>query len=157
VYKRGNRDLTIWVAPLIATQFKIGFPSPIPSIQLGLLGAITPFKSPPPSLKSMFDFAVAGPLIGIAASLGFLLQGLALTAALDLNQAVDLPALPIFLLRSSALGGELIQYFLGNGALMTGLADDAVLSLHPYAIAGFVGIIANALALLPLGRKYSRE
>jgi membrane-associated protease RseP (regulator of RpoE activity) len=134
-------------------QFKIGLPTPLPSIQLGLLGAITPLKSPPPNIKSMFDFAISGPLTGITASVCFLVGGLAMTAAMDFNQAAELPALPVFLLRSSALGGGLIELFLGKGVLTAGLSADTVLPMHPFAIAGFLGIITNALALLPLGSK----
>jgi len=74
-------------------------------------------------------------------------------ASTDINSPIELPALPLYLLRSSALGGGLIELFLGKGALMRDLPGEAVLPLHPYAIAGFTGIITNSIALLPLGRK----
>jgi hypothetical protein len=50
----------------------------------------------------------------------------------------------------------MVEYFLGKGVLdsvglSTGLA--AVIPLHPFAVSGYVGLILNALALLPLGRK----
>ncbi|KAL3792947.1 hypothetical protein ACHAWO_003440 [Cyclotella atomus] len=44
---------------------KIGPPTLIPSTLLGLSGAITPIKLPPKNLKSLFDFAIAGPLFDI--------------------------------------------------------------------------------------------
>jgi hypothetical protein len=136
-------------------KFKIGFGGPVPSIQTGCLGAITPLESPPPSLKSMFDFAIAGPLMGLLASLVFLVVGLQETATMDLNTALDFPGLPMFLLRSSALGGGLIEFFLGKGTLLPGvnLPVEAVLPIHPFAISGFCGLMVNALALLPLGSK----
>ena len=100
----------------------------------------------------MFDFAVAGPLLGTIASLVFLVHGLSLTAALDLNHVAVLPVLPIDVVRTSALGGGLVETFLGRGALILG-ESKGYLPLHPFVIAGFVGILTNALALLPLGSK----
>jgi hypothetical protein len=132
-------------------QFDIGLPTVIPSITTGLTGAITPLRSPPPNSKSMFDFAIAGPLAGIFVSLALLLNGLDLTASATFG--TQLPVVPVDLLRSSSLGGGLVEYFLGNTSLLPGQGPAAVLPLHPYAIAGFVGLMTNALALLPLGRK----
>ena len=109
--------------------------------------------SPPPSLRSLFDFGIAGPLTGLVISLAFLVHGLDLTASLDLSETAVQPALPAYLLRSSALGGELLETFLGRGRLAMLTSDSAVVSLHPFAIAGFAGMFANAIALLPLGSK----
>jgi hypothetical protein len=103
----------------------------------------------------MFDFGITGPLVGMVASLAFFVQGLSMTAALDLNQHALLPVLPTYLLRSSALGGGLVELFLGKGSLMQGLSESSVLPLHAFAISGFVGILTNSLALLPLGSKYT--
>ena len=130
-------------------KFDIGLPNLVPSLQLGLTGAITPLKSPPPNLRSLFDFSMAGPLSGIALSLVLLIHGLGETVHLDLAQQATLPALPIGLLRTSALGGGLVEMFLGNGVL--DLPDESVLPLSPLAIAGYLGLISNAIALLPLG------
>ncbi|CAB9529748.1 Probable zinc metalloprotease EGY1, chloroplastic [Seminavis robusta] len=130
-------------------KFDIGLPTLVPSIQLGLQGAITPFKSPPPSNKSMFDFAMAGPLAGLLLSVTLLVAGLDMTASMEMTAANQLPAFPAELLRSSALGGGLVEFFLGKGAVMSAAAP--VVPLHPFAIAGFVGMLSNALALLPLG------
>lgn len=100
----------------------------------------------------MFDFAVSGPLAGLAVSLFLLVNGLGITASMDLTASSQLPALPVLLLHASALGGGLVETFLGSGVLSTA-TPETVLPLHPFAIAGFVGLITNALALLPLGRK----
>jgi hypothetical protein len=130
-------------------KFDIGLPNFIPSLQLGLTGAITPLKSPPPNFRSLFDFSMVGPLSGIAVSLALLISGLGDTIHLDMAQQAALPALPIGLLRTSALGGSLVEMFLGNGVLDA--SDESVLPLSPLAVAGFLGLITNALALLPLG------
>ena len=122
-------------------------------VRLALQGAITPLKSPPPSLKSMFDFAIAGPLVGLLASAAFLVTGLTITATSDMSQVASLPALHVNVLLSSSLGGGLTEFFLGKGVLEQGIGENAVLPLHPFAIAGFVGLMSNSLALLPLGSK----
>ncbi|GAX23168.1 hypothetical protein FisN_33Lh063 [Fistulifera solaris] len=112
---------------------------------LGILSSITPIKSPPPTLRSMFDFAIAGPLFGLLASFAFFITGLTMTSS-----SVDLslfPAVPVYMLKASAVCGGFTEFYLGNGILEVG----PTLPLHPYAISGAVGILANALALLPLG------
>ena len=95
---------------------------------------------------------MAGPLAGFAASLFLLVTGLEATSTMTLGS--QLPVLPVDLVRASSLGGGLVQFFLGNVAILP-QGPGAVLQLHPYAIAGFIGLITNALALLPLGRKLS--
>ena len=67
-----------------------------------------------------------------------------------------LPGLPATLVKSSALGGGLVAFFLGNGAFNSPTPEFAFLHMHPFAVSGFVGLLANAMALLPLGRKYAR-
>lgn len=98
----------------------------------------------------MFDFALAGPITGLAVSFVLLLVGLDFTASMDMASENLLPAFPVSMLRSSALAGGMIEFFIGKGALLKSSAD-AVLPLHPFAIAGFAGMISNSLALLPLG------
>jgi hypothetical protein len=102
----------------------------------------------------MFDFGMAGPLAGMIVSLLVFTYGLVLTDTFDFSELASLPALPIDLLRSSALGGGLVEFFLGKGTLTyTAGIGNSVLALHSLAIAGFVGMIINALALLPIGSK----
>jgi hypothetical protein len=137
-------------------QFTIGIPTFIPSIQVGCLGTITPLTSPPPNLKSMFDFGMSGPLIGLLTSFVLLADGLQLTSLMDMNQLSLLPSIPTYILRTSTMGGALIERFLGSGSLIPHVTSSS-LPLHPFAIAGYIGIISNALALLPLGCKYKLE
>ena len=134
-------------------NFTAGLPSIIPSVATGLGGAITPITSPPPNVKGLFDFAMAGPLAGFVASLSLLIFGLGETTKFDAITSQGLPALPLSLLKSSALGGGIIEAILGPGSLMNGveMPPDAMLSLHPAAVGGFVGLMTSALALLPLG------
>ena len=128
----------------------IGLPTLVPGLQFGLTGAITPITSPPKNIKSLFDFAIAGPLFGIVASLFLLYTGLEMTAFMDSAAQQQLPSIPAEILRSSALGGGIIDYLLGDGVLNSP-DPQSMVKLHPYAIAGFGGLIINALSLLPIG------
>ena len=78
----------------------------------------------------MFDLAVAGPVAGFAASLFLLVNGLGITASMDMSSQSQLPALPGLLLHASALGGGLVEYFLGSGVISS-TASETVLPLHP--------------------------
>jgi hypothetical protein len=118
-----------------------------------LTGTITPFESPPPNFKSLFDFSLAGPLVGAAASLVFMIVGLRATVAMSFEEQSLLPGLPASLIKSSALGGEIVAYFLGSGVVKS-LSPESLLTMHPFAISGFMGLIINSLALLPLGREF---
>ena len=138
----------------------ITLPTFVPSIASGITSSITNLKSPAKNRTQLFDFAIAGPLAGILASLLALYVGLQLTAASDSSTIAMFPALPIEILRQSSLGGGLIEYVLGNGVLgipVGAQGSQAVSSinipLHPTAIAGYISLIVNSLSLLPIGSK----
>ena len=78
-------------------------------------------------------------------------SGLELTAFMGPEAQSQLPSLPLQLLRSSALAGGMVEWLLGDGILAPG---GGTILLHPFAIAGFVGLISNAIALLPIGSKW---
>lgn len=135
----------------IKDKIKVGPPTLVPSFQLGLTGTVTPILTPPKNLKSLFDFAISGPLLGIAVSVLLLYSGLELTAFATPEVRATLPGLTVELLRSSSLGGGMVQWLLGDGVLLSPTPGEAIVPLHPYAIAGFGGIVTNALCLLPIG------
>lgn len=134
----------------IKDKFRAGVPTIIPSIQIGFEGCITPIITPPKNLKSLFDFAVAGPLVGMCISLLLMYSGLEKQVFMDGSAQADLPSLPVNLVRASSLAGGMIEWLLGEGTLYS--ADpNALIRLHPFAIAGFIGIVTNAFSLLPIG------
>lgn len=94
---------------------------------------------------------MAGPLAGLFASFVLLYNGLELTAFMDLAARENLPSIPVEILRISALGGGAIEYLLGDGILNSPNPTTDLIKLHPFAIAGFGGLITNALSLLPIG------
>ena len=130
----------------------------MPSLISGITSSVTQFKTPPKNKEALFDISLAGPIAGATASLLALVIGSQLTLVTDPNV---LPALPLEILRQSTLGGGIIDFILGGGALSIpeGAAGSLAVagmtvSLHPVAIAGYIGLIVNSLALLPIGSKY---
>jgi membrane-associated protease RseP (regulator of RpoE activity) len=139
----------------------ITVPTFVPSLITGITSAVTTFKSPPKNREAMFDFAIAGPFAGIIASVVALYFGLQFTLYSTAEAAAQFPALPLEILRQSTLGGGIIEYMLGAGALAvpggsegTSAISSITIPLHPVAIAGYISLIVNALALLPIGSKF---
>eukprot|EP00985_Skeletonema_marinoi_P011236 scaffold5326_cov109-Skeletonema_marinoi.AAC.2 len=139
------------ISPTTNALINVGLPTLVPGIQFGLSGSITPIKSSPKNIKALFDFSIAGPLFGMLASVILLYNGLELTAFMDLEAREQLPSIPVETLRISALGGGAIEYLLGDGILNSPNPAADLIKLHPYAIAGFGGLVTNALSLLPIG------
>jgi len=143
----------------MANAYKLNITAPtlVPSSSTGILTAITDLKSPPKDKNQLFDFAIAGPLAGYALSLAALLTGLALTAVADNSAIAGFPNLPVGFLRQSSLGGGLIETFLGNSIIYLpegaeNMQDQLKVALHPAAIAGYYGLLVNAMSLFPFGR-----
>lgn len=61
------------------------------------------------------------------------------------------PYLPVDFLKSSNVGGSIVDAFLGGILTSSYDPDVSEIQLHPFAIAGYTGLIINALNLLPLG------
>jgi hypothetical protein len=138
-------------------QIKVSIPTWVPSIITGITSSVTTFKTLPKNKQDLFDFSVAGPLVGMLASVAAIAVGSQLTLATDPSM---LPALPLEILRQSTLGGGIINTILGNGVLNIpegALGSSAIagmtIPLHPVAIAGYIALVVNALCLLPIGSK----
>ena len=134
---------------------KMTFPTFVPSLITGISSTVTTFKSPPKNKNVMFDISIAGPLTGLIASVIALYVGASLTLSSD---PALLPALPLQILRQSTLGGGVIEAVLGadllsipRGAENTAQVAGIMIPLHPVAVAGFISLIVNALALIPVG------
>ena len=86
-------------------------------------------------------------------SISLMYIGLEKQVFMDQLSQSQLPSLPIELVRSSSLAGGMVEWLLGDGVLLSP-DPTALIRLHPLAIAGFIGILSNALNLLPLGSMY---
>lgn len=113
------------------------FPAPTP---IGTFGAFIRIRSPIYTRRALFDVGVAGPLTGFALLLPAMAIGLAYSRVIPgIAERGDLifgvPAIERFM--------ELL-IFPGRAA--------ADISLHPVARAAWVGTLATALNLLPIGQ-----
>eukprot|EP00667_Euglena_gracilis_P004906 EG_transcript_4933 len=112
----------------------------LPSMFLGSFGAVSRLRSLVPNKAALFDIAAAGPAAGAAVALALFVAGLCLTSSAA-NTDLALVPLPMAVARSSFL----------LGGLMKGLYGDVAIRCHPLVLAGWFGLIINALRTLPLG------
>ena len=107
---------------------------PFPTI-IGTLGAIIKHKGPIPNRRALFDVGVAGPLVGIVASIIVILIGLSLP------------------FRPAQIGETMI--ILGSPPLLDLLAKIVGYEeqfIHPMVFAGWVGLFVTFLNLIPVGQ-----
>ena len=105
----------------------------------GTLGAFIRIKSPIPSRAALFDIGIAGPIAGFIPASAALLYGLSLS-----RPVIGLadPALHLGFPLAFSLGARLLNVAWPLSAL----------SLHPIAVAAWVGMFATALNLMPVGQ-----
>lgn len=116
-------------------------------IGLGTLGAFIRIRAPLRTRRELFDVGVAGPLAGFVALLPFLLYGVARSTPMAIEPVVPEEAGALLLLPGKCLAIELL-----GRAIHGPLAAGSILELHPTALAAWVGLLATALNLLPLGQ-----
>jgi membrane-associated protease RseP (regulator of RpoE activity) len=121
-------------------QIRLSVPFFLPIWQIGSFGAITRFESLLPNRKVLFDIAFAGPAAGGLLSLLLLVVGLVLSHPGSLFQ------LPSQFFRSSVLVGALAKVILGSAL------EKAIVDIHPLVVIGWLGLVINALNLLPAGQ-----
>lgn len=132
-------------------KFKTEPPTLLPFWFLPYLGAKTDIKTSPQDLTSLFDFAFMGPFLGLFTSAIFLFTGLQSTLLADATASQYFPTIPVSLLQLSTLGGSIVDNFFGGTGIITLQDPSNTLNLHPFALAGFCGMMLNSLELLPLG------
>jgi Zn-dependent protease len=111
---------------------------PFPSL-IGTFGAFIRIKSPIPTRAALFDIGIAGPIAGFIPSCVAVLVGLSLSHPLMFVGPLDNePGFPA-------------AFYLAARLLHLDVPVTS-LSLHPIAVAGWVGMFATALNLLPGGQ-----
>ncbi len=121
-------------------QVKIGLPFLLPTGQLGSFGAITRFESLVPDRNTLFDIALAGPATGGLVSLLMLVVGLGLSHS---GAGLEIPAQ---FFQGSILVGAIAKLVLGA------TVHQPIVSIHPLVIIGWLGLVINALNLMPAGQ-----
>ncbi|ACK66069.1 peptidase M50 [Rippkaea orientalis PCC 8801] len=121
-------------------NLRLSFPFFLPTWQLGAFGAITRFESLIPNRSALFDVAFAGPALGGIISLILLITGLIL------SQPGSLFQVPTPFFQGSILVGSLAKVVLGEQL------QQSIIDVHPLTIIGWLGLMINALNLLPAGQ-----
>ncbi|MBE5228866.1 MAG: site-2 protease family protein [Microcystis aeruginosa PMC 728.11] len=119
---------------------RLSLPYFLPTWQIGSFGAITRFESLLPNRSVLFDIAFAGPALGGLVSLILLIVGLTLSNSASLFQ------IPSNFFQSSILVSFLARIVLGDEL------QNAVISVHPLTVIGWLGLVITALNLLPAGQ-----
>ena len=116
---------------------------PAPSLisLIGTFGAVIRIRGRIPTRRALFDIGIAGPLAGFAVAVPLVIAGI-LEAPVESAGPVP-PGAFLF-------GDSLLTW--GLAWLLRPEARDAVLIMNPVYLAGWVGIFATALNLLPAGQ-----
>jgi hypothetical protein len=118
-----------------------------PPFLFGTLGAFVSIREPFPDKKALFDIGASGPLAGFAASIPIAILGMYLSA--------HAPVLPASYCGPTVLGQSYGNLLLGVPLFWQVLelfVPPGLISLHPLALAGWVGIFVTAINLLPAGQ-----
>jgi membrane-associated protease RseP (regulator of RpoE activity) len=115
---------------------------PAPTL-IGTMGAFIRIKSPIRSRQALFDIGIAGPIAGFVAAIPFLFLGLLLSRPVSFTHESGYEiGFPLVF----HLAYKLTQPIAHQGVPISQL------SLHPIAVAAWVGMFATALNLIPGGQ-----
>jgi membrane-associated protease RseP (regulator of RpoE activity) len=135
---------------LIARLYKIKSTLPyfIPApFFLGTFGAFIQMRSPVPNRRALFDVSIAGPIAGLIVTFPLILWGLAHSQVITMADKTTVFNPTVVNPKYSILFALLCKLVLGNNLTYT-----SAINLHPVAIAGFIGLIATAFNLMPVGQ-----
>jgi len=119
---------------------------PVP-VSLGTFGAFIGLKSRTPNRKALFDVAIAGPLAGLIVAVLALWWGLQNSLVVDWSAVGRLVPFVGMDVGSSVMLAMVSKLALG-GALLEGHR----VIFYPLALAGWFGVVINAINLLPIGQ-----
>jgi membrane-associated protease RseP (regulator of RpoE activity) len=112
-------------------------------ILIGTLGAFIRIRQPIPTKRLLFDIGVAGPIAGFVVAVPALFIGVALSEVLPLPGDFGEFAL-VF--------GEPLLFRLAAWTIWGAFPEGYSLNLHPMGFAAWVGLLATALNLFPIGQ-----
>ncbi len=117
---------------------------PAPSLisLVGTFGALIRIRSPIPSRRALFDIGIAGPLAGFVVAVPVLVIGISVSRVAPSGPAPS----GITIL----FGDSLLTWFLTS--ILRPEAGDVGLIADPVFLAGWVGLLATALNLIPAGQ-----
>jgi membrane-associated protease RseP (regulator of RpoE activity) len=115
-------------------------------VGIGTFGAFIRIRARITNKRQLFDIGIAGPLAGFAALIPFLALGVAWSRPAVIEVATGPPAALLYRPGTNLAIHLLTLAFHGR------LPASAVLDFHPFALAAWVGMLATALNLLPMGQ-----
>lgn len=118
---------------------------------IGSLGAFIRLRGPTVRRASLFDIGASGPVASFLVSLPLLAVGLAWSEPVMGPASLSTPFIIRFMGDPVWLGNGLATWFLASlfGPAPVG---ETLILLHPFALAGWLGLFVTALNLLPLGQ-----
>jgi membrane-associated protease RseP (regulator of RpoE activity) len=122
-------------------------PVPPPFILFGTFGAFISLREPIPDKKALLDIGASGPLAGFLVAIPVTVYGMFLSAHTPaLSVANCGPVILGVSYGNFVIGTSLFWFVLGK------FVPAAFASLHPVALAGWVGLLVTAINLLPAGQ-----
>jgi len=118
---------------------------PVPFF-LGTLGAFVQLRSPMPDRKVLFDVSAIGPIVGFAIALPLFIWGAAHSTLVEVSDNASLLNFTELQPQFSLLMSAVFRVVLPDA-----LDPARAISLHPVAIAGYLGLILTAFNLMPIG------
>ncbi len=130
-----------WIAARIhGVDASLPYFLPLPFVSpFGTLGAVIAFRERIVSRNALLDIGAAGPLAGMVVAVPVLLIGL------SLSEVGELPA-------SYMQEGESLLYMLLKWLVVGPIPEGHDVSIHPTAVAGWVGLLITMLNLVPWGQ-----
>ena len=112
---------------------------PAPSI-IGTFGAFIKMRSPVRDRRMLLDVGAAGPLVGIAVSIPFLILGFRLSEVKLIEGQVGM-----------SLGSSLLLSLI-SWLVVGPIPHGYDIVIHPVGFAGWIGLLVTSLNLLPIGQ-----
>ena len=112
---------------------------PAPSI-IGTFGAFIKMRSPVRDRSLLLDVGAAGPLVGVAVSIPFLILGFRLSEVKLIEGQVGM-----------SLGSSLLLSLL-SWLVVGPIPNGYDIVIHPVGFAGWIGLLVTSLNLLPIGQ-----
>lgn len=112
---------------------------PAPSI-IGTFGAFIKMRSPVRDRRMLLDVGAAGPLVGVAVSIPFLILGFRLSEVKLIEGQVGM-----------SLGSSLLLSLI-SWLVVGPIPNGYDIVIHPVGFAGWIGLLVTSLNLLPIGQ-----
>lgn len=118
---------------------------------IGTLGAFIRIRTPSVRRSIIFDIGASGPFASFLVSVPIFAWGIHLSRPVPGSASLSAPFLVMFADQPVWLGNGIGMHLLASWFGPGGLGETAIL-LHPFALAGWLGLFVTALNLLPLGQ-----